>query len=143
MPISKDQIQQIHIQLSINEQDLLRIMLSTSGAINRMGDGSLEDSSPAFFMGRTEEPFYEELMEAFSEDWLVNTGRYEFEDRTGDTAHFSITLSSEAEETGFAFTYGTTSQGPPEELVEWVSLAVELTQEWFEEQFARKKQRRK
>ena len=68
MPISKDQIQQVHIQLSIQEQDLLRIMLSASGAINRMGDGSLEDSSPAFFMGRTEEPFFEELMVAFSED---------------------------------------------------------------------------
>ncbi|MEL6194636.1 MAG: hypothetical protein AAFR66_21430, partial [Bacteroidota bacterium] len=60
------------------------------------------------------------------------------EDRTGDTAHFSITLSSETEETGFAFTYGTTSQGPPEELVEWVSLAVELTQGWFEERVMEK-----
>ncbi|MEM9935959.1 MAG: hypothetical protein AAF824_20200 [Bacteroidota bacterium] len=143
MPLTKEQLQQVHIQLQVNEQDLLRIMLSSSGAINRMGDGSLEDKSPAFFMGRTEDNLFEQLVEAFENNWLVGTGRYEFEARTGDTALLSIALSSETEETGFAFTYGTTSAGPPEELVAWVSLAIELTQAWFDEQYARKKQHKK
>lgn len=138
-----EQIQRIYFKLEISERPVLSIMVSDSGAINRLGDGTLEDDPPVFFMGHTEEPIFQTIKREVDEDLLSMSGRYTLPDPLGDTCRMEIIIEAEAENTGFEFTYGSDSMGPPEEIVQLFEMAVELTHPWFEDQWNQKKQRRK
>ena len=82
-------------------------------------------------MGHLDPVFFAELMEAFEDEWLNMTGRYEMPEISGDRCQLSIELSGEKSGTGIAFIYGTESMGPPEEIIHWVDLAVSSTDEWY------------
>ncbi|MCI4667767.1 MAG: hypothetical protein MRZ79_06365 [Bacteroidia bacterium] len=129
--ISKQSIHRILIKWSVEEEVIISMMLSKGGSLNRIGNG--EKSGGKMAMGRTEEPLFESLLEAMPEDWLKNTGRYTLPDPKGKMAQLTLVLETEDEqETGFEFTYGIQSGGPPEDFVEYVEYAIELTDEWYE-----------
>lgn len=130
--INKQAIHRILIKWTVEEETIISLMLSQNGSINRIGSG--ESTGGKMAMGRTEEPIFQQLLEALPEDWLTNTGRYTLPDPKGKLAQLTIALeSSHEEETGFEFTYGTQSDGPPEDMVEYVEYAIALTDEWYEE----------
>ncbi|MCB0844203.1 MAG: hypothetical protein KDE26_13195 [Bacteroidetes bacterium] len=136
--IQKNQIQKVFIKLESEGKQVLYLFFSEMGTINRMGDGSNEGIS-RFFMGQTEDPVFQDFMEEFPAELLSLAGRYTFPNPQGEICFLEITLEGEEINTGFAFTYGADSEGPPEEIFELVNLALDLSDPWYEDQLNQKK----
>jgi len=139
--LTKAEIENIHISLVVNEEQVLALRVSKNGALNRMGDGSDDPKMRLMFMKRIEEPLFDRLMEVLSVDLLSMVGRYTFPDPKGDLTQLLITLEGDNEaETGFEFVYGSDSEGPPEEIIDFVEYAVELSDPYWEDFLSRKLQ---
>ncbi|MDX1908870.1 MAG: hypothetical protein SF053_17675 [Bacteroidia bacterium] len=140
--LKPEQIERIHFQLESGGITLLSVMVARSGAITRMGDGTGVPETLVPCIGRTEENLFAPLVSGVTPELLEMAGRYEMPDPQGDIHVLTITLEGEEAETGFAFTYGIDSDGPPEEMVEWVTRALELTDPWYTSQLARRNRKR-
>lgn len=135
LPISR-----VHIQLQVEGETMLSILLTDSGQVNRFGDGTGEPEASGWHLGSTDEPLFEEFMTLIDADLLELAGRYRLPNPQGEICELTISLEGEEVETGFAFRYGTDSDGPPEEILELVNAAVDLTEAWWQAQrFKRKK----
>ncbi|MEL6133599.1 MAG: hypothetical protein AAFR59_09580 [Bacteroidota bacterium] len=134
----KEKITQIFIKWEVDGDSILSLMVSQTGAINRMGamDGQTKGK---FAMGTTEEPIFTTLLQAVPGDWFSHEGRYTLPDPKGKRAVLSIAFSGVEVDTGIAFTYGTQSDGPPEDIIEYIEYALELTDPWYETQTSKKK----
>ena len=139
--LTKAEIENVHISLVVNEEQVLALRVSKNGALNRMGDGSDDPKMRLMFMKRIEEPLFDRLMEILSVDLLSMVGRYTFPDPKGDHTQLLITLEGDNEaETGFEFVYGSDSEGPPEEIIDFVEYAVELSDPYWEDFLSKKLQ---
>ncbi|MEM7660308.1 MAG: hypothetical protein AAF399_29650 [Bacteroidota bacterium] len=134
-------ITQVFIKWEVDGQQVLMIYLSRSGAINRLGDGQAEPEVTQLCMGRVAEPWLEEWLGQLDPAWLEQAGRYTMPDPKGKMCTLAIALEGEDLDTGFAFTYGSESMGPPEEMVQLVDVALELTDEWYEDQLPKKQRK--
>lgn len=140
------QIDRIFIQWDIDQEQVLRLFLSRTGSVNRAGDGTpaSEARKLPLCMGRLEDSFvFDEILGLMDASWLEMAGRYELPNPQGAISTLSVGLEGDQLDTGFAFTYGMESEGPPEEFVHLLESAIALTDPWYEEQISRKKQRRK
>lgn len=134
----------IFIQWDIADKQVLRILLSRTGSVNRSGFGDVDKLSAPLCMGHLgDTTAYDTLLGLIPDSWIDMAGRYTLPNAQGTICTLSIGLEGETIDTGFAFTYGMDSDGPPEEFVYLVDLAMELTEPWYTEQIARKKQNKK
>lgn len=133
------QLTQVHLKLTVDDSDILAITLTQQGTVNRLGDG--ETQPPQLVMGRTEEPLFADFVTQLTPELLELTGRYTYPDPQGERCELTIALSGPEIDTGFAFTYGSESEGPPEEIVALVEYALDLTDPWYETQLARRNRR--
>lgn len=139
--IEKESINRILIKWTVEEETIISMMLSRNGSLNRIGSG--EKSGGKMAMGNTDAPLFASLLEALPVDWLKNTGRYTLPNPKGKMANLALILETDKEETGFEFIYGIQSDGPPEDMVEYVEYAIELTDEWYAEMTQKGKKRGK
>lgn len=139
--LSKAEIEHVHISLTVNDEQVLALRFSQNGTLNRMGDGGDDPKMRLMFMKRVEEPVFDHLIEGLSVELLALVGRYTYPEPKGDLTQLVITLEGgENEETGFEFVYGSDSTGPPEEIIDFVEYAVELSDPYWEEYLSRKLQ---
>ena len=136
----KEKIMQIFIKWEVDGESILNLMVSKSGAINRMGsvDGQTKGK---LAMGTTDAPLFENMLEGILQEWLEHAGRYTMPNPKGKAAELSIAFSGDELDLGIAFTYGTQSDGPPEDIIEYVEYALEITDPWYEEQTQKKKRK--
>lgn len=135
-----DQIKSVHIVLEVESESVLSIKMTASGQVNRMGDGSGEREQSGWFLGSTEEPLFAEWATLLNTDLMELTGRYEYPDPEGEKCKLTISLEGDGESTGFEFSYGSDSMGPPEEILELVNAAADVTDDWWQSQkFKRKR----
>ena len=127
-------IQQIYIKLEAEEETVLSLMLSASGSLNRMGDGSGDSEFGRFFMGNTQKPLFKKLIQSINPKVFELAGRYELPYESGEHINLTIHCKGDDLDTGFEFSFGSESMGPPEEILAIVEKAVELTDGWYEEQ---------
>lgn len=130
--ISTDKIERVHIKWEIGELPILMIMLSANGGVNRMGNGDSENKDLQLYMGTTEEPLFVEFMRHIPSDMFDYTGRYTMPNPKGEVGRLEIAFEGRDIDTGFECLYGTESDGPPEEMVSLVELALALTDPWVE-----------
>ncbi len=133
------QIQQLFIKLEAEDESVLSLMLSASGSLNRMGDGSGDPEVARFFMGSSPEPLFQQLIAGMDEKVFELAGRYELPYEGGERLRLTLHFKGEKLDTGFEFSYGSESMGPPEELLEIVEQAVALTDGWYEAQLMKNK----
>ena len=134
MPQVSD-IDGVSITLKIDGKQSLFILLAADGTINRLGTGAVNNRDKDLFIGRTDQPLLKELLTTLSESSLEHMGGYDVPEKKGALCELTIALSfTNAENNGFAIRYGSESQGPPHEIVEFVRAAVDLTDPWFQEQ---------
>lgn len=139
--MNPEQIRKVHLALEVEGNTVLSILLTREGKINRMGNGTGDPEQSGWFMGQTEEPLLADWVKLLSPELMELTGRYEYPDPLGERCELTITLEDETgNSTGFAFTYGTESDGPPEEIFELVNAAMDLSEPWWEAQRLRKQQ---
>jgi len=140
--INKDAIKTIYIKWEKEEQTVFSIMLNRNGTINRLEEPE-DQRKPIIIMGKTEESVFQELLDRLDESWFEFTGRYTYPDPKGPLMNLTISFEGEALDTGFSFTYGRDSNGPPADIVQYVELAASLTDSWFEEEIDKRYQSRK
>ena len=138
MSISKKDINQVFIKWECDENVLVNLMLSASGAVSRMGDGTGDPANTKLCMGHVDEAIFTEWVAALDEAILAWTGRYVMPGSEEKTCMLSLSLSGENLDTGFEFTYGMDADGPPEEIVNLVDFALKLTDDWYSQKLRRR-----
>jgi hypothetical protein len=128
-------ISAVHITLEAGDKQALFILLAADGSINRLGTGSVANTDNDLFIGVTEEPLFAKLMGHLDDEMLKYMGGYDVPNQQGVPCKLSIGLSfANAEANGFGFRYGSESEGPPREIIQFVTAAVNLTDPWFRQQ---------
>ncbi len=132
MSITHKEIERVMIKWEIEGEPFLQIMLSANGSVNRMGDGEKFDKKPQIHMGFSEEPLLEMFLKEVPPELFTYAGRYTMPDPKGERASLEISFTGKEIDTGVECTYGTESEGPPEEMISLVELALDLTDSWIE-----------
>ncbi len=132
----------LFLKWTTEQGNLLAISCMRSGNLSRLGDETLSFPPSPLFMGRTQENLFEELMNAFNPEWLKFVGRYEFPNLSESKQSLSLQLTGEGIDTGIEFIFDGQNSSPPEDFIEFVELAILLTNPWYEEQLATKTQRK-
>lgn len=128
-------VNMIHIGLLIDSEPSLSIFLSEDGTIHRMGSGTLDTSDRTYCMGFTTEPYFTELKSRINPSWLGYQIQFDIPNKIGELVELSIIFShDEGSESILLFLYGSESEGPPLDICDFVTCAVELTEPWFKDQ---------
>ena len=139
-------IKGISVSLEVGAEKTLFILLSEDGTINRMGIGEVSYlDHKSLYMGRTNEQLFSKLRSRLTDDLLPHMGRYDVEEKRGQPCRLRIALQfSDGSGGGFEFNYGSESPGPPQELLDFVRAAIEVTDPWYRvfEQNSRSSQER-
>lgn len=134
------------ITLTVEGQMTLFLMLDDSGAVNRMGGrmgGRMGDrmggatSSPLerdMYIGHVSPSLFEQAIISLTDEVLAHAGGYASDSISGKPAVLQCVLVAGDREYGYEFRYGTRSTGPPRELRELVTNALELTEPWYQAQ---------
>jgi len=131
----KDTVESIMITLEVGSKQSLFILLAADGSLNRLGTGSAENTDNDMFIGVTKKTLFKKLRKKIPQEWFDNLGRYEISEKKGLPCELTILMKhTDGQESGIQFLYGTESQGPPEDIVQFVSEAVKLTNPWHEAQ---------
>jgi len=130
-----EKIALISIGIEVNGQSTFLILLAADGTINRMDTGIEEGIKEPLVMGLTKEDYFAQLKSFVKPELFAYLGRRgDVTIKRGKSARLTIFFAFEdGTRNGCIFTYGTESQGPPEEVCEFVRKAVELTDPWYEE----------
>lgn len=124
----------LSITLDINEKPSLFILLSADGSINRLGTGTLENTERELFIGRTDPAIFEAVRSHVTEAMLQSRGQA-FQHQNPRGAPCKLTLNFQFKDGtsgGFAFLYGSESEGMPEDVVDFVTAAARETDPWYE-----------
>lgn len=125
----------IAISLTIDGKLSLFILLAEEGLINRMGTGTLSNTEEDLFIGPGDPGIFVQVRAQLTEGMLQVLGReYECGEIRGASCKLDIAFRfKDGTSDGFAFLYGSESQGPPKD-VRALSLAADfLTRTWYQE----------
>jgi hypothetical protein len=127
------EIKAIFLSLEVGGEKTLFILLSEDGTINRMGNGQLSyPDRESLYMGRTTEPLFAKLRSHLTDDMLRYMGRYDAPKKVGEVCCFKIGLQfADGSANGFEIDYGSESDGRPQELVDFLHAALDVTDPWY------------
>jgi hypothetical protein len=136
-------VEAIIITIEVESKQSLFVLLSSDGSINRLGSGLVEDKEAGtLFIGVTKDNLFEKVKEEMKEEWLERTGVYNLPDQKGKYCKLAILLNHEDKSiSSYEFHYGAESQGPPDEVCEFVAKAIEATEPWYQQQLRRGQQK--
>lgn len=124
----------ISITLEIDGDLFLFILVADDGTTNRMGSGTFEDKSRHLFIGKTVPAIFEGVRSHVTRELLQISGGFEHRDRRGATCDLTVEFKfKDGGESGFRFRYGSESEGPPQEVREFVTEAVRVTEPWYQD----------
>jgi hypothetical protein len=134
----QNDIHGILVTLFIAGEQSLFIMLGSDGAINRMGNGSVDNIERDMFIGKIGPELFQQLRDIVSAELLAWCGRQLADPSPqGKTCELTVGFRrANGEELMTKWRYGSESQGPPPEVCQFVVAAVEATSSWFEHQKA-------
>ena len=142
--MKKKEINLVTLSLDINSKQSLFILLGKDGAINRIGSGTIKNKDKTLFIDNVEKKFLQRLMKFVPFDWSKLQGIYRIDipDKKGKNCELQVLFKDEYnKDYGFVVTYGSRSEGPPNDIREFIINAVQITQPWFDEQKQILKQR--
>jgi hypothetical protein len=125
----------ILVTLHISKQPALFVLLGADGSINRMGDGSVDNSDRDLYIGITSTHLFEAVRQQVGPELLKWIGGYGDPSPRGETCDLSVHLAyADGSEEASEWHYGSESIGPPQVIRDFVIAAVEATEPWFQEQ---------
>jgi hypothetical protein len=125
----------ILVALYVADTQALYVMLGADGTIHRMGNGTEWNAEQDLFIGTSPGRHFEQLHRLVPPHFLRWLGRYADPHPQGKRSRCTISLRlDDGEELCSQWEYGTKSQGPPEEIAEFVRAAVAITDHWYEQQ---------
>lgn len=124
------------VTLTVGEKKCLVVLVSRDGTINRQGDGSQEADS-ALYIGSGSPGLFESLNRRFDPKWLEAAGkRIELQPQRGAPCLLRIVADVNGSAKVIECSYGADSEGPPQDLAQFVVGAVQITDPWYAEQRA-------
>jgi len=137
---SVQDITAILISIKVEDKPSLFILLAGDGTINRMGTGTRNNTERNLYIALTKEKYFEKLRSAVRPVWLEHQGVYDVPEKQGKLTELAILFAyKDGAEGGLTFLYGSTSQGPPADICDFITLAVNLTEPWYQEWKSRAK----
>lgn len=137
-------IQGVSITLHTAGEQRLFIQITADGPdrsaanVKRMGNGTVDDQDRELYIGRTDEPMLTDVLVFLDDEMLKYCGGYDVPNRRGVECVLRIEfLFADGTTNGFGVRYGSQSDGPPRELTKFVQHAVETTNRWRAENFAK------
>ena len=131
-------IRGIVVQLDVDSDRLLFIMVGADGSINRIGSGAFKNKNRDMFIGVTDPGIFKAVRSHLTEDMLECQGEtlQHQTPRRGATCKLDVRFffKDGTSAGGFAFLYGSESEGPPSHVVDLVRAAVHETESWYQEQ---------
>jgi hypothetical protein len=133
----------IGITLNVNTEQLLFLLLSMDGSINRQGSGNFKNKNPDLFIGKTDPAIFKSVRSHLTDDMLQAGEQngllghaFQFNDQRGASCKLEVRFfSKDGTSAGsFTFLYGSESQGPPHFLTDLVRVAVHETEPWYQQQ---------
>ncbi|MCF1715973.1 hypothetical protein L0U88_15135 [Flavihumibacter sp. RY-1] len=130
-----DKINKTLITLEVAGNQVLFIVLDEQGSINRKGNGSPDCRDNDLFIGVTRDNLFAQLKPFATEEMEDFFGKtYDIPDKKGRACDFKVLFGGPGIETGVQFLYGELSQGIPTPFRNFTIKAIELTENWFQEQ---------
>ena len=103
--------------------------------INRLGTVTIDNKENDLYIGITKDQLFEHAITYITDDILKYMGSYDIPDKKGLACRLSIGIQfNDEEENGFGFSYGSESEGPPDEISELLIAAVQITDPWYQSQ---------
>jgi hypothetical protein len=131
--LERSEIRGISVTLEVGDQILLFVHLDDAGNIQRLGNGETFDESARLVSGELADDLFRTLLGWVSDDLINGVGVYDLPDPAGQTCRLQLLFSADEERTsGLEFHYGTESEGPPTEVMDFVVTALDLTEMWYE-----------
>ena len=132
----REKISEFIIRLEIGEDISLFLLMGNDGKINRMGTGEADHIEKKLFVGTIHPINFANFIDAISEQTLQSPGSFRLDGRAGKPCVLLVMFKAGGENLRFEFAYRSESEGPPEEICEWVERALEITDEWYDQQKA-------
>jgi hypothetical protein len=133
--MNPESIRSIMVALEVADQPALFVLLADDGLVNRLGTGAVNNTEIDLYIGRTNDPLFAQLREKVRPEWMNHFGSYDIPSKVGSTCSLSVLFkAAEGEEGGVRFRYGSQSDGPPEDIRQFVLEAICLTDPWYEKQ---------
>jgi hypothetical protein len=132
---ASEEVSGVFITMHVDDNQVLFILLTADGAVNRMGAGAIDDDQKQLFIGQGSPDMFEALRSHIRPETMEWEGGYADPQPLGKTCRLAVGfMNSAGEESVCTFQYGAESQGPPPDLCELVRAALEITDPWYEEQ---------
>ena len=140
--ISARNVADVHdllIDLEVNADRLLFILLSADGSINRIGSGNFKDKNRDMFIGVTDPAIFERMRSHLTEAMLQSLGHsFQRQNLRGAPCKLTLMFQFNDGTSGRSeYLYGSESEGPPSDVVDFVKAAVRETEGWYQEQLER------
>ena len=129
-------VHDIAVKLDINAKPSLFILLSADGSINRSGSGTSENKNPDLFIGLTDPAIFKAVRSHLTEVMLQRVGQT-FPHQNARGAPCKLTLMfqfNDGTSGGSVYLYGADSEGPPSDVVGFVTAALRETDSWYQRQ---------
>jgi len=126
----------ILIVLEVGGRQALFVLLSSDGCINRIGSGLVDASDRNMFIGQTGPELFYQLRSKLTPGVFHFLGqRLAAPNPVGERCELTVSLVyDDGSEAASAWRYGSESQGPHPEVVEFVKQAIRITEPWFQKQ---------
>jgi len=126
----------ILVVLRVDGEPSLFVLLAEDGAINRMGNGSVDDIERKMFIGQVTPDLFMQLRSRVTPGVVHFLGqRLAASQPKGQLCELTVMFTyADGREATSAWRYGSESQGPHPEVRDFVTAAVEVTEPWFQQQ---------
>ena len=128
----------IVVVLKVGGQHSLFVLLDSEGTANRMGSGLVDASDRQMFIGKADPELFQQLRSKITPGVIHFLGQsLAVPNPIGKPCELTIGLKyANRREAASAWRYGSESQGPHPEVVEFVKEALRITEPWFQRQKA-------
>jgi hypothetical protein len=134
--VSPEDIHGILVTLFVDGVQSLFVMLSSDGAISRMGTGAVNNGDMDLFIGEVGPELFRQLRDGIAPELLGWCGHCMADpDPQGKVCELTLGFRRlDGREMISEWRYGSQSSGPPPEVRQFVVAVVEATNPWFEQQ---------
>lgn len=125
----------IFITMHVADEQVLFLLLTADGTVNRMGTGSEDNTEKQLFIDQPSSEMFEALKSRIQPETTEWEGGYADPEPQGKTCCLTVGfMNGDGEESVCKFQYGSESQGPPPDLCQLVISAIEITEPWYQDQ---------
>jgi hypothetical protein len=128
----------IWVGLHVGGQQALFALVLSDGSVNRMGSGLVNASDREMFIGKASPELFQQLRSKITPGVIHFLGqRLAAPNPIGKHCELTVGLKyADGREAASAWRYGSESQGPHPEVVDFVKETLQITEPWFQRQTA-------